>query len=106
MRYHTTKAAFLIGITLMSFMNFSFILLIYSIHMVLLRAFIDIVVVAIALAFSKRMYGMLFLTAAMLLEISYPLRHTEFHWVQCIYIGFYIFPKLVGYLTAYVKNKA
>ena len=43
--------------------------------MVLLRTFIDIVVVAIALAFSKRRYGMLFLTAAMLLEISYPLRY-------------------------------
>lgn len=106
MRYHTTKAAFQIGITLMSFMNFSFILLIYSIHMVLLRTFIDIVVVAIALTFPKRKYGILFLTAAMLLEISYPLRHTEFHWEQCIYVGFYIFPKLVGYLTAYVKNKA
>lgn len=104
MHYYTTKASFLMAATLMSMMNFLFIVLIYSMHYLVAKIIIDIILVAVSLMFQKRIYAILLLVAFMLLEVFCVLRIRDFGLVLCVCSGFCFFPKLVGYLVAYEKK--
>ena len=90
--------------TLMSMMNFSFIILIYSIHYVLAKIIIDIILLAISLKLQKRIHAILMFTFFMAFEVFCILQIREIGIVLLICSGFCILPKLVGYFVAYEKK--
>jgi len=105
MSFFTTKYNFLLSSIFIVLMDFPVILIVYSIHFVIIKTFIDIIIVAASLLFPKRIYAIIFLSIFTLFE-TFNIFGIGFNSILliCIVAGFCIVPKLTGYMIAYKKK--